>query len=131
MKGMIIKSKIEGKCELLKVAIPNGVVNAHVEMNWCNDSPNWGVGGLKIPEEVHISWKGGRLQPGDEIYVEFADIEQPDSFIYQESHSSLKERMVMVSNNNDKDEEIWQRKLERYYRLKAILEDEGLIEIEQ
>lgn len=36
----------------------------------------------------------------------------------------------MISNDNDEDEEIWQRKLERYYRLKTILEAEGLIETE-
>lgn len=54
MKGMIVKSKIAEECEMLEVAIPNGVVDAHVEMNRYS-GPNWGVGGLKIPEEVHVS----------------------------------------------------------------------------
>jgi hypothetical protein len=35
--------------------------------------------------------------------------------------------MVTVSQKDD-DEEILKRKLEQYYRLKAILEAEGLIE---
>ncbi|MBR2359449.1 MAG: hypothetical protein IKA75_03410 [Bacteroidaceae bacterium] len=129
MKGMIVKSKVAEEYEMLEVAIPNGVVDVHVEMNRYN-GPNWGVGGLKIPEEEHVSWRGGHLQFGDEIQIEFTDIEQPAPHVYQESHSDLKKRMVMISNDNDKDEEIWQRKLERYYRLKVILESEGLIETE-
>ena len=129
MKGMIVKSKIAEEYEMLEVAIPNGVVDVHVETNRYSD-PRWGVGGLKMPEEIHVSWKGGHLQVGDEIQVEFADIEQSAPHVYQESHSDLKERMIMISNDSDKDKEIWQRKLERYYRLKTILEAEGLIETE-
>lgn len=125
MKGMIVKSKIAGEYDTLKVAIPNGIVDTHVTMDRYN-GVSWGVGGLKMPEEMHVSWQGGHLQSGDEIQIEFADVEQPAPLVFQESHSALKERMAMVPN--DKDEEIWQRKLERYNRLKAILEAEGLIE---
>ena len=78
-------------------------------------------------EDMHISFKGGDLQLGDEIYVEFADVEKSPLPIWQETHCSLVERMVTVSQKDD-DEEILKRKLEQYYCLKAILEAEGLIE---
>lgn len=130
MKGMIVKSLIGGEHETLQVALPDGVVNVGIEMNRYTKL-HLGVGGLKLPDGIPVSWKGSRLQPGDEIHVEFADIEQPAPLVYQGSHSSLKERMTATSANNNEDEELWQRKLDRYHRLKAILEKEGLIEREE
>ena len=130
MKGMIVKSLIGGEHETLQVALPDGVVNVGIKMNPYTKL-HLGVGGLKLPDGIHVSWKEGRLQPGDEIHVEFADIEQPVPLVYQESHESLKERMTATLANNDENKELWQRKLERYYRLKTILEEEGLIEKEE
>lgn len=131
MKGMIVKSLIGGEHETLQVALPDGVSDVHVEMNRYYNEPRLGVGGLKLPDGIHVSWKGSKLQPGDEIHVEFADIEQPAPLVYQESHESLKERMTATLADNNENKELWQRKLERYHRLKALLEEEGLIEKEE
>lgn len=125
MKGFIIKTKLAGESDVLEVAVPDGSVNISIEMTryWATV----GIGGLKFPEDMHISFIGGDLQLGDEIYVEFADVEKSPLPIWQETHCSLVERMVTVSQKDD-DEEILKRKLEQYYRLKAILEAEELIE---
>lgn len=50
--------------------------------------------------------------------------------MWEESHSRFKERMKTVAQTDGKEEDdsyAWKRKLERYYRLKAILEEENLI----
>ena len=39
--------------------------------------------------------------------------------------------MTATLANNNENKELWQRKLERYHRLKALLEEEGLIEKEE
>ncbi len=131
MKGMIVKSLIGGEHETLQVALPDGVVHVGVEMNRYYNEPSLGIGGIKLPDGIHVSWKGGILHPGDEIHVEFADIEQPAPLVHQESHSSLVERKTNASANNNENEVLWQHKLNRYHRLKAILEEEGLIEKEE
>ncbi len=120
MKGLIIKSNLAGEKETLKVAIPDGLVDIGLNITRY-EGAYWSVGGLKIPEGIHFGWKGGALKPGDEIEVEFADVEDTLPCEYQESHASLKERMTEMLNHDD-DAEAWQRKLERYHRLKAILE---------
>ncbi len=120
MKGLIVKSNLAGEKETLKVAIPEGLVDVGLNITRY-DGAYWSVGGLKMPEGIHFGWKGGALKPGDEIEVEFADIENTAPCEHQESHASLKERMMEVAKNND-DAEAWQRKLDRYHRLKAILE---------
>lgn len=117
MKGLIVKTMLSGENEKLEVAIPDGSVSVSIEMT--RYAATVGVGGL-TKDDVHVSWKGGDLQPGDEIHVEFADIEESPLPIWEETHSSLVERMVAVEKEDD--EEIWKRKLEQYYRLKAILE---------
>ena len=124
MKGFIIKSKIAGESDILEVALPEGSVNVSFEIN--RHAHMMGIGGLDYSKDTHISWKGAGLQPGDEINIEFAEIEKSPLPIWQETHSSLVERMLAVKNKND-DEEVWQHKLDLYYRLKAILEDEDLI----
>lgn len=67
-------------------------------------------------------WK---LEVGDEIEIEFAEFNQAGLPVVEESHQSILEKAsVMVDDNGD----VWKRKLDTYYRLKKILEDENLIE---
>ena len=124
MKGFIVKTKFGEERDILKVALPNGAVSISVEM--LRGGKMCGIGGL-TEDGVYISWKGGGLQAGDEIEVEFADVEESPFPVWQETHSSLVERMTAVADKED-DEETLRYKLERYHRLKAILEAEGLIE---
>ena len=123
MKGFIIKSKIAGESDMLEVALPEGSVSVSFELN--RHAHMMGIGGYDFSKDTHISWKGADLQPGDEINIEFAEIEKSPLPVWQETHSSLVERMVAVSKKDD--EEVWQHKLDLYNRLKAILEDENLI----
>ena len=123
MKGFIITSKIAGESDMLEVALPYGSVTVSFEIN--RDAHMMGIGGYDILKDTHISWFGTNIQPGDEINIEFAEIEESPLPVWQETHSSLVERMVAVSKKDD--EEVWQHKLDLYYRLKAILESENLI----
>ena len=123
MKGFIIASKIAGESDMLEVALPYGSVTVSFEIN--RDAHMMGIGGYDILKDTHISWFGTNIQPGDEINIEFAEIEESPLPVWQETHSSLVERMVAVSKKDD--EEVWQHKLDLYYRLKAILESENLI----
>ena len=124
MKGLIVKTQIAGECETLEVALPEGSVDVSLELN--RYAQMMGVGGYDMVNNTHLAfWKGAHLQPGDEIQIEYADIENALPPIHQETHPSLVERMVTVAN--DEDEETWKHKLETYYRLKAVLEEEGLI----
>lgn len=124
MKGFIVKTKFGEERDMLKVALPNGFVNISVEMDrW---GKRCGIGGL-TEDNVHISWKGRDLQAGDEIEVEFAEVEGSPLPVCRETHSSLVERMTAVADKED-DEDTLRYKLERYRRLKAILEAEGLME---
>ena len=123
MKGFIITSKIAGESDMLEVALPYGIVTVSFEIN--RDAHMMGIGGYDILKDTHISWLGTNIQPGDEINIEFAEIEESPLPVWQETHSSLVERMVAVSKKDD--EEVWQHKLDLYYRLKAILESENLI----
>lgn len=62
--------------------------------------------------------------------IEFADIDHAAPCVWEKSHSRFKERMKTVAQTDGKEEDdsyAWKRKLERYYRLKAILEEENLI----
>ena len=123
MKGFIITSKIAGESDMLEVALPYGIVTVSFEIN--RDAHMMGIGGYDILKDTHISWFGTNIQLGDEINIEFAEIEESPLPVWQETHSSLVERMVAVSKKDD--EEVWQHKLDLYYRLKAILESENLI----
>lgn len=122
MKGLIVKTMLSGENDKLKIAIPDGSVSVSIEMT--RYAATVGIGGL-TKNDVHVSWKGGDLQLGDEIHVEFADIEESPLTVWEETHSSLVERMVTMEKMDD--EEVWKHKLEQYYRLKAILEAENLI----
>lgn len=123
MKGLIVESKIAGEYNMLEVAFPYGSVTVSFEIN--RHVHMMGIGGYDILKDTHISWFGTDIQPGDEINIEFAEIEESPLPVWQETHSSFVERMVAVSKKDD--EEVWQHKLDLYYRLKAILESENLI----
>jgi hypothetical protein len=42
MKGIIVKSRVAGKDDITKVAIPNGVATAALTIS-CNDEVTWGI----------------------------------------------------------------------------------------
>lgn len=126
MKGMIVKSNLGGKQDYLEVGLPDGLVDAMVNITRY-EGAYWTVGGLKMPEEIHLTWAGGNLTLGDEIEIEIVDVDKSASCVHEESHASLKKRMIAVAEDEN-DPILWKRKLEHYYRLKAILEDENLIE---
>ena len=64
--------------------------------------------------------------PGDEIEIEFTDIDKPDPTMYEVSHAYLERRMALAAKAGSKgiSSDIWQQKLERYHRLKSLLESE-------
>lgn len=125
---MIIKSNIARKNNIQEIALPDGVIDVIINITR-QDGVYWSAGGLKIPEGIHLSWDGGRLMEGDEIEINLADINKVTPHVYEESHSLLKKRMIAVTQNDIENENdlFWQHKLERYYRLKKILEDENII----
>ena len=91
-----------------------------INITWHSDA-NWNVfGKQKVTGESWV-WKGGKLSVGDELEVTFADVKTITP--------PLKEQNIYVECGNEIDDvDLLHRKLERYYRLKAILEDENLIE---
>lgn len=131
MKGLIVRSKIAGREELIqKVAVPDSYVSSMIEITQY-EKAHWNVGGTKMPEEILLTWNYGDLRVGDEIEIEVADIDEADPYIYKDtlSFQERNQRIRMMESSKKKDDVlIWQRKLERYYRLKAILEKENLIE---
>lgn len=122
MKGMIVKSNIGGKLNLLEIAVPNSIVDVTVNITRY-DGPFWTVGGLKMPEGIHITWDGGNLIVGDEIEIEIAEIAQATPHVHAEKHSSLKKSMETMAKDEN-DAILWEQKMDRYQRLKAILDDE-------
>jgi hypothetical protein len=122
MKGFIIK---RGN-NVYKAGIPNYGVGLMVNIIR-NDGVFLSVGGVKMPGEIHVTWNGGMLKVGDEIEVEFAEFDEATPPVAEESHKSLLEA---ASVHVDDGSEIWNRKLDTYYRLKKILEDENIIERE-
>lgn len=68
MKGIIVK----WRDTVWKAGTPNGEVSLMI-MQHGYDGGYWNIGGLKMPEEIHITWNGGELKIGDEIEVEFAE----------------------------------------------------------
>lgn len=122
MKGLIVKRGDD----IYKVGIPDCGVGLMVNVSRYGGA-FWGVGGLRMPGEMHVTWNGGMLQVGDEIEVEFAEFDEATPPVAEESHQSLLEA---AAARTDDDPEIWNRKLDTYYRLKKILEDEHLIEKE-
>lgn len=122
MKGLIVK------CEnnVCKAGVPDNGVGLMVNITRY-DGAFWSVGGLRMPGEMHVTWNGGMLKVGDEIEIEFATIDEASPTVAEESHKSLLEA---ASARVDDSPEMWNRKLDTYYRLKKILEDENLIEKE-
>ena len=123
MKGFKIRSTTrEG--EVYKAAIPDGMVDVTVNVTRY-DGAYWSAGGLK-EGKVHIVWEcGGGLKAGDEIVVEFTELDEATPYVELETHASCVKRMEAVEE--DDDPEVWRRKLERYRRLKKILEEEQKI----
>ena len=124
MKGFIVKTKLSGESDMLKVAIPNG--NVKVWSNFTRYGKTLTIGG-EDENNIRTLWKFGYFQSGDEIHIEFTDIDESSFPIRQENLLSIKENMVVMANDDDNDKWVWQHKLDLYYRLKAILESENLI----
>ena len=110
MKGIIVK----WRDAVWKAGIPNG-------------GGSWNIGGLKMPEGIHVTWNGGEFKIGDEIEVEFAELDEVASPVAEESHESILKKACLLSDDND---DVWNRKLDTYYWLKKKLEEEGIIEKE-
>lgn len=110
MKGLIVK------CEnnVCKAGVPDNGVGLMVNITRY-DGAFWSVGGLRMLGEMHVTWNGGMLKVGDEIEVEFATIDEASPTVAEESHKSLLEA---ASARVDDSPEMWNRKLDTYYRLK-------------
>ena len=117
MEGLIIK---RGN-EICKAGIPGGRVGLMVTIAH-HDGACFSVGGLKVPEEIHVTWKGGALEVGDEIEVEFAEFDEATPPDAEESHKSLLDAIAVAHVDDSLDS--WNRKLDTYSRLKKMLEDE-------
>ena len=122
MKGLIVKSKIAEREELQKAAVPGSCASVLVGIIQ-NEGAFWHVGGCIMPEEIYLRWNNGDLSVGDEIEIEVADIDEATPYQREDTFTCM-----MESSEEKDDESVWQRKLERYYRLKAILEKEKLID---
>lgn len=122
MKGIIVK----WRNSVWKAGIPNYGVSLMI-MQHGYDGGHWNIGGLKMPEEMHIIWNGGELKIGDEIEVELTELDEVTPPIAEESHDSILKKVCLSSGDGD---DIWNRKLDTYYRLKKKLEEEQIIEKE-
>ena len=111
---------------MFKAGIPNYGVSLIVNITRY-DGAFWSVCGLRMPGEIHVTWNGGMLEVGDEIEVEFAEFDEATPPVAEESHKSLLEAALSYVDDNP---EQWNYKLDTYYRLKKILEDENIIEKE-
>lgn len=115
MKGLIVKHKDK----VCKASVPLGGALFTADITWHN-GVYWSVGGLKMPEEVHLIWNGGMLEVGDVIEVEVAEFDEASAPVTEQKHSSLMEKMPERVEDYSKD-------LELYHRLKKVLENENLI----
>lgn len=115
MKGLIVKHEDK----ICKAGIPLNGISLTANVTW-HSGAYWSVGGLKMPEEVHLIWNGGILEVGDIIEVEIAEFGEASIPVLEEKHSSLMENTSEMVEDYSKD-------LELYYRLKKVLEDENLI----
>ena len=122
MKGIIVKSRIAGKDDITKVAIPNGVATAAMTMS-CNDEVVWGIGAMTMPEGKSLSWKGGSMGEGDSICLKFTDVDEPNQPLNPEFITDCMKK----ATTDGEDTREWDFKLERYHRLKAFLEAEHVI----
>lgn len=118
MKGLVIK--FGGMA--CKAGIPDNGVSLIVNVTqW--DGAFWTVGGFKMPEDVHLTWNGGTLKVGDIIEIEFAEFDEASTPAVEEKHSCISDKSLIDTGSPD----IWKRKLETYYRLKKVLEEENII----
>ena len=122
MKGIIVKNRVAGKNDIIKVAIPNGVATAALSISR-NEEVVWGIGAMTMPEGKSLSWNGGRINVGDSISLQFTDVDEPSQPLSQEF---IADCMKKDTTEGDDDRE-WDFKLERYHRLKAFLEAEHVI----
>ena len=122
MKGIIVKSRVAGKDDITKVAIPNGVATAALTIS-CNDEVTWGIAAMTMPEGKSLSWNGGRMNVGDSIGLQFTDVNEPSQPL---SPEFVADCMKKTSIEGD-DAKEWDFKLEHYHRLKAFLEAENVI----
>ena len=72
---------------------------------------------------MHLVWDGGMLEVGDVIEVEVAEFDEASAPVWEEKHCCPTRT---ASNDTDNPKE-WEHKLDLYYRLKKVLEDENLI----
>ena len=91
MKGIIVKSRIAGKNDMTKVAIPDGIATVALTISR-NDEVVWGTGAMTMPEGKSLSWNGGRMNVGDSISLQFTDINQPSQPLSQEFEESYHRR---------------------------------------
>jgi hypothetical protein len=118
MKGFIVRSTTwEG--ETCKVAIPHTGVTITVNATW-HSGAYWSIGGSGNNARERWYWKGGMLKPGDVIEIVCAEIDAYDP-------PCAKEEKNMYTTATDIDPVLRERMLQRYYRLKKILEEEGLL----
>lgn len=122
MKGIIVKSRIAGKNDMTKVAIPDGIATVALTISR-NDEVVWGTGAMTMPEGKSLSWNGGRMNVGDSISLQFTDINQPSQPLSQEFVADCMKKASMEGD----DAKEWDFKLECYHRLKAFLEAEHVI----
>ena len=85
----------------------------------------WSISGME--GNIHLTWDGGSLGVGDEIEVELTEIEEPTPCLNKVAHETLIERMTKIEKQDTNEQEIQEWKLQRYYRLKKILEEKGLL----
>ena len=120
MKGLIVKSK-DKTC---KAGIPQCGVGIVANITW-HSGLTWTLSGLKMPEEIHLVWNGGMLDIGDVEEVEIAEFDEASTPVAEDKHCCLMEEQ---SDSVDESKDL-EHKLNLYYRLKKILEDENLIEV--
>ena len=103
MKGLLVKSKDK----ISKAGIPQNGIGLVGNITWHSGA----------------SWDGGLLEVGDVIEVEVAEFDEASAPVWEEKHCCPTRT---ASNNTDNPKE-WEHKLDLYYRLKKVLEDENLI----
>ena len=122
MKGFIVRSTTWNG-ETCKVAIPHTGVTIAVNATW-HSGAFWGIGGSENDTRTRWDWKGGMLKPGDVIEIACAEIDAYDPPLAQEERDTC-------ATATDIDPALRERMLQRYYRLKQILEEAGALNAEQ
>ena len=115
---------IYDKDKTCKAGIPQCGVGIVANITW-HSGLTWTLSGLKMPEEIHLVWNGGMLDIGDVVEVEIAEFDEASTPVAEDKHCCLMEEQ---SDSVDESKDL-EHKLNLYYRLKKILEDENLIEV--